>query len=551
MNAKELRDNANKLFSKRTTLLSLWQEIASQFYPQRADFTVKRVVGQEFASQLMTSYPIIAHRSLGDTLGTMLRPTAKSWFHTRTVDDMSNNIEARRWLENAENTQRRAMYDRRTNFVRATKEGDMDFAAFGQCAISIEVHDDEVVGPHLLYRNWHLRDMAWAENEIGQIGQIYRKWKPSVRTLMRLFPKTVADAVKRTAKKDPLAEVNCLHMVVESDQYDTTIKAPFISIYYDVDHDTVLEETGLPDAMYVIPRWQTVSGSQYAYSPATVAALPEARLIQAMTATLLEAGEKYTNPPMIAVQEAIRSDVAIYAGGITMVEADYDERLGEVLRPLTQDKGGFPMGLEMAKDSRSMIWSCFYLDKVSMPQRAAEMTAYEVGQRVQEYIRGALPIFEPMEMEYNGALCEMTFERLMRRGAFGSPSTFPKQLRGQDIQFRFESPLHDAIESEKEHKLIEAQGMIGAAMQMDPSVGALIDAKVALRDALMGAGVPATWTRTDDEVAAILQKQQQAANTQQLLANMKAGADVANTLGQASQSLGLSPAPTTRAAAPA
>jgi hypothetical protein len=45
-----------------------------------------------------------------------------------------------------------------------------------------------------------------------------------------------------------------------------------------------------------------------------------------MTLTLLEAGEKFTNPPMIAVQEAIRSDVAIYAGGITWVDKDYDER---------------------------------------------------------------------------------------------------------------------------------------------------------------------------------------------------------------------------------
>jgi hypothetical protein len=51
--------------------------------------------------------------------------------------------------------------------------------------------------------------------------------------------------------------------------------------------------------IYVIPRWQTVSGSQYAYSPATVAALPDARLIQAMTLTFFEAGEKATNPPMV------------------------------------------------------------------------------------------------------------------------------------------------------------------------------------------------------------------------------------------------------------
>jgi hypothetical protein len=136
---------------------------------------------------------------------------------------------------------------------------------------------------------------------------------------------------------------------------------------------------------------------------------PRRALIQAITATLLEAGEKFTNPPMIAVQEAIRSDVAIYAGGITWVDKDYDERLGEVLRPLTQDKSGMPIGREMQNDTRAMIAEAFYLNKLSMsnPKRGkAEMTAFEVGQMVQEYIRNALPIFEPMEMEYNGAICE-------------------------------------------------------------------------------------------------------------------------------------------------
>ncbi|MTV47254.1 portal protein, partial [Streptococcus pneumoniae] len=81
-------------------------------------------------------------------------------------------------------------------------------------------------------------------------------------------------------------------------------------------------------------------GSQYAHSPAVVAALPDARLLQQITAVILEAGEKAITPPMVGVQEAIRGDVAVYAGGITWVDAEYDERLGEVLRPMTSDKSG-------------------------------------------------------------------------------------------------------------------------------------------------------------------------------------------------------------------
>ena len=47
------------------------------------------------------------------------------------------------------------------------KEADHDFAAFGQCAISTEVN---TAGNGLLDRCWHLRDLAWFEDEEGAIG---------------------------------------------------------------------------------------------------------------------------------------------------------------------------------------------------------------------------------------------------------------------------------------------------------------------------------------------------------------------------------------------
>jgi len=527
MNIKNLVGTVMNLFGERMTYINLLQEIAENFYPERADFTIKRQQGNQFAGDLMTSYPQLTRRDLGDQIGSMLRPTEKEWFKMKPEDEDRLDNEAERWLERTAKIQRRAMYARGAMFNRATKEADHDFAAFGQCVISCRVNKN---ADGLIHRNWHLRDVVWKENEEGKVGIIGRKWKPQARDLVSLF-KSVDPKVVACAEKDPFKTINCLHIICDADLYDgAQTGKPYWSIYYDIENEHILEAVQVWNQEYVIARWQTVSGSQYAFSPATITALPDARLIQSMTYALLEAGEKAVNPPMIATIDAVRSDMSVYAGGVTWVDNEYDEKLGAALRPVTQDLRGLPFGEEMIRDSRIMISQAFYLNKLNLPQRAPEMTAYEVGQRVQEYIRGALPIFEPMESEYNGGLCEVDFDILMRNGAFGSPHDIPKSLQGADVIFEYTSPLHEAIDQQKGQKFIESGQMIAAAAAYDPSALHLIDTKTALRDALTSVGTPAIWLNSKEDVEALIEQDQQQQEDAQMLQSMQQGADVAATL---------------------
>lgn len=532
MNIKHLKEQVMKLFSERTQLMVLFQELSENFYPERADFTYRRQIGEEFADYLLTSYPIMVRRDLGNQFGSMLRPKSIEWFEMAPMEGDKIDTEGKQYLEWVAGIMRRAMYDRSSQFTRATKEGDHDFATFGQCVLSVRPNRNM---DSLLYQNWHLRDSVWMENEDGEIGLYARKWKARARDLVRLFGSKVDPKISSKAEKQPFFEVECYHIVCEADFYDENSNGrPYWSIYLDVENESILEAIPMWDFEYIIPRWQTVSGSQYAYSPAAVTALPDARLIQAMTLSLLEAGEKAVNPPMVATADTVKSDVSIYAGGITWVDKEYDERLGDAIRPVTQDLRGIPFGFEMQADQREMIRSAFYLDRLSLPTNAPEMTAYEVGQRVQEYIRQATPIFEPMEMEYNGRMCELTFARMMRAGAFGNPKdNMPKSLSGKEFQFKFQSPLHDALERQKGQTFLEAQQLLAEAAKIDGSTLATIDVKKAIRDALHGIRTPAAWMRTEAEVESVEKQRQEEMAQQQQMEQMQQGSEIAKNLGQA------------------
>lgn len=531
MNIKQLVQTIDDLFTKRSSLMLRWQEIAENFYPERAEFTVRRDVGDVFAENLSTSYPIMCRRNLGDQIGTMLRNTAKDWFHIVPEDTDREDHDAKAWLEYATGIQRRTMYDRLSLFSRATKEADHDFAAFGQAVISVRLNRDR---NGLLFRTWHLRDVVWMEGEEGQICLTARKWKPYARDLIRLFRDKNHASVKTIAEKEPFREINCYHIVVEAELYDDDARdKPYWSIYYDKEHDHVLEAVAVWNKEYIIPRWQTVSGSQYAFSPATIVALPDARLIQAMTYTLLEAGEMAVRPPLIATKDVVKSDVGLYAGGITWVDMDYDERLGPALRPLEQDLRGIPIGLDMQQDARVMLMEAFYLNKLTLPERSPDMTAYEVGQRIQEYIRGAMPIFEPMEQDYNGQLCELVFDINLRNGAFGSPYNMPKSLRGENVQFKFNSPLHDAIEQQKGQKFLEMNGVIAEAVALDPSTANIPDMKITVRDVLQGIQVPAKWLRSESDVDDMEAAQLAESEEMKQLAALESGSQSAANLGKA------------------
>lgn len=510
MRPHELIQFCNKQFTHQKPMLSLWQTLADNFYPERADFTEQRNVGEEFADNLLNSYPVMMRRDLGNSFAAMLRD-GPTWFKIGINGEPDHSGQA--WLDWASKRQYRIMYDTNSGFVRATKQGDHDYATFGQPILSVEPNRKY---DGILVRNWHPRDCAWWDDENGNVCGLARKWEPYLWELRDFFGRDkLHHKMQERLDKDQFGKARLFHVQIPTSQYGADSPRAYHSIYVDIENEFYIEEVAMNRRHYLVPRFQTISGSPYAYSPAAIVALPDARMLQAMTHTLMEAGERYARPPLIGTAKTITSAVDLSGDGITWADKEYDEKMGAALRPLYQDRGGFPIGLELRDSIVDVLASAFYINKLALPEVGHDMTAYEVQERMKQYRRENLPLFAPVESEYNGQLCEMTFELSVSMGLMGSPADIPESVRGKDTVFKFESPLTQSEEEEKLNRFNQVSDALARAAQLDDSVRHNLNFDQAFRDAITGVGAPQNWLHPIETVMQAKQTEAQLMMAQQ------------------------------------
>ena len=528
------------LFNNRGSMLSFWQTAGENFYPERAHFTASPVIGEDFASHLYTSYPIIVRRELSGALSSMLRRRDTEWMKMTVKRDDKIDSAGKAWLDYATKVQRRAMYDKKAKFVRATKEGDDDYATFGNCCITRELNWRDLT---LLYRTHHLRDCAWQEDITGEVVELHINWTPTYDQLEKTFGRDkLHHEMAKMLVDAPFSTANIRLAIVPSEYYEHAqgegvaprrMRKPHTWLYIDVQNQHVIEVRGRVTKGFTLARWQTVSGSPIAYSPAVIAALPDARLIQAMTLTLLEAGEMGARPPVLARQDVIRGDANLFAGGITWAQLEGDEKLSETMRAVYDSRMQNQLGVEMHQDTRAQIAAAFFLNKLNLPtpEAAGQMTAYEVAQRLKEWIRAAIPLFEPIETEYNADICEGTFEDLFHVRAFGPVSTIPDSVLGNDVEFQFQSPLTENIERQAAHTFMEARSIILAAMDLDQAAPAAMDVRGNLIEALHAVGVNPKHVRDKKDIDDFAKELEDKQKVQQLAAAAESAGVAAQEVG--------------------
>lgn len=512
---------------------SHWQELGDYLLPRRADFARSATAGEKRTELQFDAAPMQAARGLAASLDGLLKPKTQRWFGLRAADEALNDIhEVKLWLRQTEDRLYQSFYEPSARFLQRSAEVDLDLAVFGTGVMFI---GERGSAAGLLFQSLHLRDVYIAENADGEIDTVIRRSRLTAAQAEQKFGRDALGAKTREALERDKSEEEFEFLQAVLPRHDRDPRKQdsknmaFASTIVDVSSEHLVGESGFRELPFVIPRWDTATDETYGRSPGMLA-LPDIKTLNQMGKTILEAGHKIVNPPLLVPNDGIGATPRTFPGGITPFDAGLLLQTGgrPPITPLATG-ANIPVGREMQNDMRDQIWSAFFRNVLQLPFSGPQMTATEILERKAEFMRVIGPTFGRLEADYTGPMIERAFNVLMRAGDFAEP---PEVLRGAGIRFEYASPIAKA------QRQIDAAALGKTVLDLAPLVGqnpAILDNfdddRVA-REIAEANGLPQHWIRSTEDVTKLRDGRTQAAQAAAQADGLERLADGAAKLGK-------------------
>lgn len=532
--AEELLSRFRRLKSERFEFESHWESLARVMLPGRSGFTSPVTEGERLSDDIFDGTPMQAARGLANAVGSMLRPDG--FVEIKASDDnIDEDDAAKEWL--ADSTQRMAdaFENPKARFRQATGEVDYDLTVLGTGILYI---GESRRLNQLLFQSLHLKDACAFFDDEGNAVGLFRERRFPVRQAAAMFGEDKLGQKARQLLRDKKFDekIAYVHAVVprEEGRADAMLarNLPYASIWIEVadgDRDgTEVSVGGFNEFPFVVPRWDTNSGESYGRSPGMIA-LPDANTVQAQGETMLVAGQKAADPPLAMPNDATLPEANTYPGGITYYDVDTAKALrGNPIFPL-ETGAQLPLTRDIMLDTRQQIVNAFFKNVLNLPVEGPQMTATEIIERKQEFIREVGGVFGRLETDYTGPMVERSFAIMLRGGAF---KPIPRVLQGRNIRFEYQSPVKRIRQQIEAHAaaMVVAEAMQYAQVKPDLLDNINFDNYVRFR--MEAAGVPHDIINGKDTVKAIRQARMQAQQQAAQLAQAQQVAETAKTAGE-------------------
>ena len=516
----------DRLKKDRSVWESHWEEVAERVLPRSAEFTGSRTTGDKRTAQLYDATAVLALERFASAVEGLLTPRGAKWHTLRASDPaIDYNDEVRLWFDQVNEILFRLRYSPKANFASQMHEGYMSLGAFGTGAMFVDEHP--VLG--MRYRNIHLADIFLSLNEHGIVDTVFREFEVTARQALRMFDDgDLTDTLVKDAQDRPDRRVKLLHVVMPRTDRDPErgdrSNAPFFSGYFEVKTKHLINEGGFDELPYIMSRYVTGPRETYGRSPA-MSVLPEIKMINEMSKTVIRAGQKIVDPPLLIADDGVVFPVDTTAGGTRL-----DGRQQAPVQPL-HTGARVDIGFEMMEQRRKVIQDAFLITLFQILIESPQMTATEVLQRAQE--KGSLlaPTMGRQQSETLGPLINRELNILANQGALPPPPQLLLDAQG-DYEIEYVSPLSRAMKAEEGISILRTLEMVQPLVAVDQSILDNFDLDQITRVLAETNGAPQKILRRQEAIDQIRQQRQQQQQMQSMIENAPQAADAAVKVSQ-------------------
>ena len=489
--------------NRRSQFEEHWSDLSRVLLPTRQGFTQSVVDGDYRMEGIFDGTPMQAARSLANTVGAMIRPEGQTLAEVKAQDDTLNQQgEVQEWMGRATEILDSHIRNPLARFRQATGEVDLDLVVMGTGILFVGLAKSQ---ENLLYQSVHLKDGYPMFDDEGNPYGMYRTkkmfiWQAELKFGKENLSKTVQEKIQNNQTDD---KIDLMYWV--GDRKNKTIENPIFAkdfpieeLWMETQTKHIIAEGGFHEFPFVIPRWDTSTGEEYGRSPGMVA-LPDSNTLQSMGETILVAGQRLADPPIMAPNDGAFQEVMTYPGGISYYDVETAASVGgNPFFPMISGNN-LPVTRDMQTDIRNQVAAAFFKNILNLPQGGPQMTATEIIQRKDEFIREVGPVFGRFQTDYNEPLVDRSFRLLMREEAFGE---IPEVLSGQNIKFEFDLPV-DKIKKQVQSAAATDWAMQVMQMaQIAPEAKHLVNVDALARFKADAASLPHDIMNTREEVQA-------------------------------------------------
>lgn len=524
---KWLKQHHQRLRTELGPWLTLWQEIGDYMVPWRNMIITKTTPGTKLTDRIFDSTAPQALTTAASAIHSSVTPDNLRWF-SFTLDDpeLLQQDEVLPWLDEVANKLYRAITN--SNFNSEAQELYSDLLAFGTGLMMVE---EEPLHSGLTFNGvrFHTQQpgsFVVSEGADGRVDTVYREIPMRAGGLVRRWgPDKVSEATQKLmeqGKPDEMREVlHCVYPRSLNTKYKLSPKSKRIaSVWAEYAQSSqsggdlhLLEEKGMDEMPVMAPRWRKISGETYGRGPGMLV-LPDVRTLNQAVELRLKAWTLAIAPPIVAPDRGVVGQIRLQPFARMYV------RPGAKIETLNLPSNFDVANFQEEKIQRA-IQAGFFVDLLQFQSKTGTpVSATEASIRFQTMQKILGPVVSRLQSEFLAPLIQRVLGIMARAGALPEmPPAIATSSVG--LELVFEGPLSRVQRSANVDAINQFMSLLFPIAEVSRDVLTRIDPDAVVEELAAATALPARLLRSREAANQIRAAEAEAAQQQQVLANIQ------------------------------